>query len=68
MDCGNGDIRVLTFDHLEPAEKDFNISKAVQNGTSWERIQAEIAKCEIVCHNCHAIRTSEQFGWHRALW
>jgi hypothetical protein len=44
----------LTFDHIS-GEKVFNI------GPSWNQgrkaLEDEIAKCEIVCSNCHAIRT-----------
>jgi hypothetical protein len=25
---------------------------------SWEKVEAEIKKCELVCANCHAIRTA----------
>jgi len=31
---------------------------------SWEKIEAEIAKCEVVCANCHAIRSASR-GWHK---
>lgn len=39
--------------------KEFKISEAVQlaYGVSLERIRTEIAKCDIVCANCHRIRT-----------
>lgn len=34
---------------------------------SWESIEAEIAKCDIVCSNCHRIRTAKSLGWLRDL-
>lgn len=45
---------VMQFDHLPQFEKSFNLS-------SWSRrtlvqIEQEIAKCEVVCGNCHAER------------
>jgi hypothetical protein len=31
-----------------------------------EQIQNEIAKCDLVCHNCHALRTHAGKHWtHR---
>jgi len=41
VDCGEKDIVVLQFDHLR--DKRFNISTMIANGTSWGRIEAEIA-------------------------
>jgi hypothetical protein len=47
---------VMHFDHIND-DKSFGISWAVHAGYSWRRISAEIAKCEVVCANCHAVRT-----------
>jgi hypothetical protein len=44
---------VMQFDHLE--DKKFTLSKSPTR--KWEKVLEEIAKCEIVCANCHAIRT-----------
>lgn len=56
-DCGNSDPRVFEFDHTSD-DKEFNIGDAIQKGVSWKRIQEEIDKCDVVCANCHRIRTS----------
>ncbi len=40
----------LSFHHVNPNEKDFNISSATM---SWESIKKEIDKCVLVCMNCH---------------
>jgi len=54
-DCGNNDIRVLEFDHLKNKFK--NVSSLISAGYSVEIIQNEINKCDVICANCHRIRT-----------
>lgn len=56
-DCNNSDYRVLEFDHLPIFKKDNNISSLIHSSHSLEKIKEEINKCEIVCANCHRIRT-----------
>jgi hypothetical protein len=63
VDCGNLDIRVLQFDHLNPEEKIANVGTMLRRGLAWSTIENEIKKCEIRCANCHMIRTSQQFNW-----
>ncbi len=64
--CGNNDIRVLEFDHINPESKKFGIARAVNDGYAWELILEEVKKCRILCANCHRIRTAEQFGWRKS--
>ena len=65
IDCGIKDSRVLEFDHLPEFEKNFDIARAVSGSTrSWKSILNEINKCEIVCANCHRIRTMSR-GNHK---
>jgi len=67
-DCGEADILVLEFDHLPGTDKRFDIARAVSASTrSWSAIEAEIAKCEVVCANCHRRRTADRAGFRRAL-
>ena len=42
----------LEFHHIDPKEKDVNVSYAISRW-SIERLQAEIAKCVVLCSNCH---------------
>jgi len=51
--CPENHIACLDFHHLNPEDKDINVSQAVSAGWSFERIQQEIAKCEVLCANCH---------------
>lgn len=56
MDCGGTfDPICMDFDHRPGTVKEFCIGTRLQ--LSLERILAEIAKCDIVCANCHRIRT-----------
>lgn len=50
--CGESRFYCLSFHHREPGEKDFNISEMYLY--SKKRILEEIAKCDVLCHNCHA--------------
>lgn len=55
VDCGLKNHIVLDFDHLR--DKKYNISRMIHDGFSWRAIKREIEKCEVVCANCHRIRT-----------
>jgi Icc-related predicted phosphoesterase len=49
--CGyNKSIQALQFHHIDPNEKDFNISA---RSYSIERLKKEADKCMLVCANCH---------------
>jgi hypothetical protein len=63
--CGESDVRVLEFDHLDPALKQFGISQAYRLGISWEVVLEEIGKCRVLCANCHKRHTAEQFNWYK---
>ncbi len=66
LQCGESDMRVLEFDHLDPSSKKFNISQAMKLGYKWSDTLNEINKCRILCANCHKRHTSSQFGWYKA--
>src|ERR1700680_1765034 len=57
-DCGETDLVVLEFDHLDPALKLDTLSQMIWGGSSLKRIAAELAKCDVVCANCHRRRTA----------
>jgi hypothetical protein len=63
IDCSNQDWRVLEFDHRNPEQKEFNIADSVH--LSEEKIQREIDKCDILCANCHRIRTIKQRNYYQ---
>lgn len=52
VDCGETyPAFVLDFDHRDPADKAFQLARA--RSASAARIVAELAKCDLVCANCH---------------
>lgn len=62
VECGMDDIRVLDFDHLDPFKKSFNVGDAIRLGLSFDKVMAEAAKCQVLCANCHRIKTFDSYG------
>lgn len=59
-DCGNRFPPVcMDFDHVGDDKVD-NITTMCKNGRSEQALLAEMAKCEIVCANCHRIRSQQR--------
>jgi hypothetical protein len=61
--CGYDELPyVLEFDHIDLSSKDDarRGSWAIDAGWSMERIKNEINKCQILCANCHAIKTYKE--------
>lgn len=59
MDCGLHPkySQVLEFDHRPDEDKKFHISDGMIAGT-MEDLIIEINKCDVVCANCHRVRTA----------
>lgn len=51
----------MDFDHIDPTTKIRCVGNYV---TSRKKVYQEIEKCELVCSNCHRIRTynRKQYG------
>lgn len=50
---------VMQFDHVR-GKKEFTITSAQSSFVSMKRLLQEIAKCDVVCANCHAERTHKR--------
>ncbi len=50
-------MRIRALNEAEPCTDRAQRFPAVQRSMSKRRVLEEIAKCELVCANCHAIRT-----------
>lgn len=64
VDCGEADFVVLEFDHVR-GKKVNDVSKIAADGNPIATIDREIAKCDVVCRNCHTIRTLLRKGCDR---
>lgn len=66
IDCGNNDIRVLEFDHVAD-NKAGDVSMFASRSNRRAMLE-EISKCEVVCANCHRIRTHTRANSLRQQW
>lgn len=65
VDCGEDNWLVLEFDHVR-GEKVHQVSY-LMNSHSVEVVAEEVAKCDVVCGNCHKLRTMKRLGsWRLA--
>lgn len=52
--CDETDWRCLDYHHRDPSQKVANVSEVVGRASwTWERVLTEIAKCDLLCANCH---------------
>lgn len=56
VDCsGRFPYYVMDYDHLD--QKDFELNRARQSRTDKQKVLVEIKKCDLICVNCHRLRT-----------
>lgn len=60
-DCGSKfDTCCMDFDHRIGEKKAYNLGSMFAHHYSKELIEIELAKCDLVCSNCHRIRTRDR--------
>lgn len=62
VDCGNDNVIVLEFDHRDPGSKLGNVGTMTMS-KRWQRVRAEIDKCDVRCVNCHRRKTARDLKW-----
>lgn len=68
VDCGETNVVVLEFDHIDPSGKEYNVADLLRRSGSAEKLIKEIEKCQVRCANCHRIRTEKQRpSWRTSL-
>lgn len=67
MDCKvSYPFYVMQFDHCR-GEKSFNLNYGAVVNKGLVSLEAEIKKCDLVCGNCHAIRTWDRMQASNSL-
>lgn len=57
VDCGNSyPAEVMDFDHVRGAKR-YKVSRMIVSA-SMAAVLTEIEKCDLVCANCHRLRTA----------
>lgn len=51
--CGERDGACLDYHHRDPADKTAEIGRLIQRDAADATIRAELAKCTVLCANCH---------------
>lgn len=54
----------LQFDHIDPKNKEYCVSYLVAYSKSLDLIDKEIEKCQLLCINCHKLKTIEDNGYY----
>jgi len=59
----------MEFDHRDGKEKRDAISTMVRSHTGDKVFMEELQKCDLVCANCHRLRTAKrrQSGWGKQI-
>lgn len=65
--CTVSDPDMLVLDHLNPHEKRGHVSTIAHGSFSLKTVQAEVAKCRVLCANHHQKHTIQQFGYKKWL-
>lgn len=54
VSCGENHPSTLDYHHVDPNEKEYNITKLAKNH-SKKKLEAELKKCVTLCANCHRL-------------
>lgn len=60
-----GSTNRMEIDHIDPKTKKFEIGKMWSR--AWNKILIELKKCQLLCHDCHRIKTTIERGQTPAL-
>ena len=59
--CGyKAHLDALQFDHIKPIGRAHRRSKGSWLAKSWDKVANELRSCQLLCANCHAIKSREE--------
>ncbi len=59
MNCGYKEHAcALDLDHRDPVNKRYNPARLTR--VSWDSFWSELDKCDVLCSNCHRVKTKNQ--------
>jgi len=61
LNCTEENHVVFDWDHIDPATKEINLGNIRMHPFNF--IANEIAKCRLICKNCHALETYKNDHW-----
>lgn len=63
VECGEDNILVLEIDHINNKSKNgkaFSMGEARRNGISLRKVKKELERCQVLCANCHRVKTAHE--------
>lgn len=70
LTCSETRLPCLDFDHRDPAQKEYSISTVFRHPGKYsaEVVKAEVDKCDLLCSNCHRIKTAKHWETVSQRW
>lgn len=62
--CGEKRPECLDFHHIDPSTKSYTVSRMVGMKMGLDTIKEEIAKCQVLCSNCHRVITAREQNFY----
>jgi hypothetical protein len=60
-----GATQSLDIDHIDPKDKKFPVMSGWS--TTPANFESELAKCQLLCRDCHIVKTRQDLGQNNAL-
>ncbi len=65
--CGQSNPLMLDLDHIDRSTKKGVPAVMVTGGSKWSTVLKEIQKCQVVCSNCHRVKSILEDGKMRGV-